>query len=93
LNPNYVAIVKQDINKLLVVGFIKLVEEATWLLSIVVVIKKKNKLEICVTDFKKFNVTTKKDLYLLPFTDEVINIVISMRFIPFWMDFKNIIKF
>jgi hypothetical protein len=29
LNPNYIVIVKQDIDKLLVVGFIKLVEEAT----------------------------------------------------------------
>jgi len=87
LNPNYVAIVKQDINKLFVAGFIKLIEEATWLLSIVVVLKKNEKLKICVTNFKKFNVTTKKDLYLLPFTDEVINIVTSMRFIPFWTDF------
>ncbi len=87
MNPNYVAIVKQDINKLLVAGFIKLIEETTWLLSIVVVLKKNDKLKICVTNFKKLNVTTKKDLYLLPFTDEVINIVTSMRFIPFWTDF------
>jgi hypothetical protein len=29
LNPNYVAIVKQDINKLLIASFIKPVEEAT----------------------------------------------------------------
>ncbi len=31
LNPNYATIVKHDIDKLLVVGFIKHVEEATWL--------------------------------------------------------------
>ncbi len=37
LNLNYVTIVKHDINKLLVVGFIKSVEEATWLLPIMVV--------------------------------------------------------
>ncbi len=29
LNPNYVAIIKQNMDKLLVVGFIKLVEETT----------------------------------------------------------------
>jgi hypothetical protein len=29
LNPNYVAIVKQDIDKLFIVGFTKPVEEAT----------------------------------------------------------------
>jgi hypothetical protein len=31
LNPNYVAIVKKKIEKLFAIGFIKLVEEATWL--------------------------------------------------------------
>ncbi len=56
--------------------FIKVVEEATWLSPIVVVPKKNGKLIICV-DFKKLNATTKKDPYLLPFTDEVINIIIG----------------
>jgi hypothetical protein len=36
--------------------------------------KKNGKLRIYV-DFRKLNVATKKDPYLLPFTDEVINIV------------------
>jgi hypothetical protein len=40
----------------------------------VVVPKKDGKLKFFV-DFKKFNVATNKDLYSLPFTDEVINIV------------------
>jgi hypothetical protein len=46
LNPNYVFIAKQDINKLLIIGFTKLVEEATWLSLIVVVIRKNAKLRI-----------------------------------------------
>jgi predicted transcriptional regulator len=50
LNPNYVAIVKQDINNLLVVGFIQLVKKATWLSPIVVIFKKNGKLTICVDD-------------------------------------------
>jgi hypothetical protein len=37
VNLNYAAIVKQDINKLLVASFIKPVEKATWLSPIVVV--------------------------------------------------------
>jgi len=74
LNPNYGAIVKHDIDKLLVTSFIKLVEEATWLLPIVVTPKKNGKLKICV-DFNKLNAATKKDPYTLPFTNEVINIV------------------
>jgi hypothetical protein len=52
------------------------VEEAIWLSLIVVVPMKNGKLKICV-DFRKLNVATKKDPYPLPFTNEVINIVVG----------------
>jgi hypothetical protein len=55
-------------------GFIKLVEEVTWLSLTVVVLKKIGKFKICV-DFRKFNTTIKKDPYMLPFINEVINII------------------
>jgi hypothetical protein len=74
LNPNYVANVKQDIDKLLTIGFIQLVEEVTLLSPIVVMPKKNGKLRICV-DFMKLNKVTKKNPYPLPFFDEVLNIV------------------
>jgi hypothetical protein len=51
---------KYDIDKLLVGGFIQLVQEAIWLSLIAVIPKKNGKLKICV-DFKKLNATTKKD--------------------------------
>jgi hypothetical protein len=60
LNPKFVAIIKQDINKLFVARFIEHVEEATWLSPIVVLPKKNGKFIICV-DFRKLNVATKKD--------------------------------
>jgi len=44
MNPNYAIVVKQDLDKLLNVGFIDLVEEASWLSPIVIVPKKNNKL-------------------------------------------------
>ncbi len=44
---------------MLVVGFIKHVEEAIWLSPIVVVPKKNEKLIICV-DFTKLNASAKK---------------------------------
>ncbi len=72
LNPNYVTIIKQDINKLFATSFIKHVEKVTWLSLIVIVPKKNGKLRICV-DFIKLNAATKKDL--LPFIDEVINTI------------------
>jgi hypothetical protein len=74
LNPIYVTIIKQYIDKLLVVGFIKLVEVGTWLSSIIIMLKKNGKVIICV-DLKKFNATTNKDPYPLPFTNEVINTI------------------
>jgi hypothetical protein len=82
LNPNYATIIKQDIDKLLEVNFIKLVEEATWMSPIVVIAKKNGKLKICV-DFRKLNVATKKDPYSLPFMDEVINIVVGHKVYAF----------
>jgi hypothetical protein len=51
LNPNYVIVVKQDINKLLIVMFIEYIEEVTWLSPIVVVPQKNGKLRI-YTNFK-----------------------------------------
>jgi hypothetical protein len=74
LNPNYVAIVKHDIDKLLATRFIQLVDEGTWLSHVVVVPKKNKKLKIYV-DSRKLNKATKKNPYLLPFFDEVLNTV------------------
>ncbi len=48
LNPNYATIVKQNIDKLLVDGFIEYVKEITWLSSIVVVPKKNGQLKIYI---------------------------------------------
>ncbi len=45
LNPNYATIVKQYINKLLAVWFIKSIKEVTWLSPIVIVPKKNGKLK------------------------------------------------
>ncbi len=75
--------IKQDINKLLVAGFIEYVEKATWLSPIVVVPKKNIKLKIFI-DFRKLNAATKKDPYPLPFTNEVLNIVIGYEAYSFF---------
>jgi hypothetical protein len=74
LNPNYVTIVKQNIDKLLVVGFIQSIKEATWLSPIVVVPQKNGKLKICI-NFRKLNATKKKDPYPLLFKGEMLNTI------------------
>jgi hypothetical protein len=40
MNPNYVIVVKQDLDKLLTIGFVDVMEKVTWLLLILVVPKK-----------------------------------------------------
>jgi hypothetical protein len=52
LNLDYATIIKQDIDKLLIVKFIEYVKETTWLSPIVVVPKKNGKIRICI-DFIK----------------------------------------
>lgn len=88
MNPNYAVIIMHDIDKLLVVGFIQLVEKVTWLSLIVVVPKKNGNLWICV-HFKKHIVVTKKDPYLLPFTNEVMNIVAKYEVYSFLDGFSR----
>jgi hypothetical protein len=74
LNPNYVTVVKQDIDKLLATIFIQPTKEATWLSPIVVMPKKNGKVKFCV-DFKKLNKVTKKNPYPLPFIYEVLDTI------------------
>jgi hypothetical protein len=62
MNPNYVIVVKHDLDKLFTPRFIAPIEKATWLSPNIVALKKNDKLQICV-DFRKLNATTKKDPY------------------------------
>jgi hypothetical protein len=84
MNHNYVAMVKQDLDKLLAVGFIALVEEAIWLSLIVVIPKKNDKPRICV-DFRKLNVATKKDPYPCLSPKRSSTWLQVMNYILFWM--------
>ena len=71
---NYTAKVKKEIDKLLRVGFIRPVKQATWLIPIMVVPKKNGKIRICV-DYRKLNTTTVIDAFPLPFTNGVLDAV------------------
>ncbi len=59
VNLNYVTMIEHDINKLLTIGFIKLVKEAMQLSLIIVIPKNSGKYKICA-NFRKLNVTTKR---------------------------------
>jgi hypothetical protein len=89
MNLNYIVIVKQDLDKLLVVKFIVPIENASWL-SLIVMVLKKNK--TCHVDFQKLNVATKKNLYTLPFIEEVLNMVTPHEIYYFFNGFFVIVK-
>lgn len=74
MKPNYDAKVKEEIDKLLKVGFIYLVDKATWLSLIVIVPKKNKKLWVCV-DYRKLNAAMIIDNFPLPFTDSLLDAV------------------
>ena len=74
MNPNYAAKVKEEINKILRVGFIRPVKRATLLSPIVIVPKKNRKIRVCV-EYRKLNVATVTDEFPLPFTDSVLDTV------------------
>ena len=74
MSPNYAAKVKEEIDKLLRVGFIRPVKQATWLSPIVVVPKKNGKIRVCV-DYRKLNAATITDAFPLPFIDGVLDAV------------------
>lgn len=68
MNPNYAKKVKEEIDKLLQVGFIYPMDNVTWLSPIVIVPKKNGALRVCV-DYHKLNATTTTDPFPIPFTD------------------------
>ena len=74
MNPNYAAKVKEEIDKLLRVGFIRLVKQATWLSPIVAVPKKYGKIRVCV-DYRKLNAAIVRGAFPLPFSDGMLDAV------------------
>ncbi|MCO5606372.1 hypothetical protein L7F22_060560 [Adiantum nelumboides] len=74
LNPTYAKQVKEEIDKLLAVGFIYPVDKVTWLSPIVVVPKKNGKIRVCV-DWRKLNAATITDPFLLPYCDTMLDSV------------------
>ena len=82
MNPNYAAKVKEEIDKLLWVAFLRPVKRATWLSPIVVVPKKNGKIRVFV-DYRKLNAATVTDGFPLPFTDSILDTVVGNEWYSF----------
>jgi hypothetical protein len=83
MNPTLKDIVKEEIQKLLNVGFIYPISDSKWVSPLVVVPKKvTGKWRICV-DFWELNKATLKDYFPLPFIDQVLDTLSRKKYFSF----------
>jgi hypothetical protein len=76
MNPALKDIVKQELQKLLDVGFIYPISDSEWVSPLVIVPKKNGKWRICV-DYRELNKSTRKDHFPLPFIDQVLDVLVG----------------
>ena len=88
MNPNYAQRVKEELDRLLKVGFICPVDRATWLSPIVIVPKKNLKLRVCI-DYRKLNAVTITDPFPLPFNDTMLDTVAGHEMYSFLDGFSG----
>ena len=80
--------VKEEIEKILKAKFIKPIRYVQWLANIVPVMKKNGKLRVCV-DFRDLNVTTPKDMYVMPTVDILVDSIANNELLSFMDCFSS----
>ena len=81
-------IVKEELQKLLDVGFIYPISDSEWVYPLVLIPKKNGKWIICV-DYWELNKATKKDHFPLPFIDQVLDGLAGKKFFSFLYGFSR----
>lgn len=74
--------VKEEIERLHKAGFIRTTRYIYWISNIVPVIKKNNKLRVCVV-FRNINLVTPKDEYPMPIADQLVDSVAKNEILSF----------
>lgn len=80
-NPKKEAM-KQEVQKILDVGFIKEVQYPTWLANVILVLKSNGKWRMCV-DFTDLNKACPKDFYPLPWIDALVDTTVGYQSLSF----------
>ena len=88
MNPTLKDIVEEELQKLLDAGFIYPISDSEWVSPLVLVPKKNRKWRIYV-DYWELNKTTKKDLFPLPFIDQVLDGLAGKKFFSFLDGFSG----
>ena len=79
---------KEEIEKILMVKFIRPKRYVQWLANIVLVMKKNGKIRVCV-DFTGLNVVTPKDMYVMPISDMLIDSTANNELLSFMDGFSR----
>ncbi|GKV12333.1 hypothetical protein SLEP1_g23490 [Rubroshorea leprosula] len=82
MSPEVTLKVKEEIERLLKVGFIRTSKYVEWLSNVVLVVKKNGKLRIYV-NFKNLNLATPKDEYPMPIADLLVDGAARHRILSF----------
>ena len=80
--------VKKEIEKFLKAKFIIPTRYVQWLENIVLVMKKNEKLRVCV-DFRDLNAATPKDMYVMPIANMLVDATANNELLPFMDDFSR----
>eukprot|EP00253_Pinus_taeda_P029422 PITA_29422 len=88
MNPALKDMVKEELQKLLDVGFICPISDSGWVSPLVLVPKKNGKWRICV-DYRELNKATKKDHFPSPFIDQVLDGLAGKKFFSFLDGFSR----
>jgi hypothetical protein len=83
MNPTLKDIVKEEIQKLLNVGFIYPISDSRWVSLLVVVPNKVTGKWIICVDFWELNKATLKDYFPLPFIDQVLDTLSGKKYFSF----------
>eukprot|EP00253_Pinus_taeda_P030643 PITA_30643 len=88
MNPMMKEIVKEELQKLLNVGFIYPISDSQWVSPLVIVPKKNGKWRVCV-DYRELNKATLKDHFPLPFIDQVLDSLAGKKYFSFLDGFSG----
>eukprot|EP00253_Pinus_taeda_P005550 PITA_05550 len=88
MNPMMKEIVKEELQKLLNVGFIYPISDSQWVSPLVIVPNKNGKWRVCV-DYRELNKATLKDHFPLPFIDQVLDSLAGKKYFSFLDGFSG----
>jgi len=88
MNPALKDITKQELKKLLDVGFIYPNSDSEWVSALVIVLKNNGKWRICV-DYRKLNKAIENDLFHLRFIDQVLDVLAGKEYFSFIYGFNG----